>query len=97
MMKMWGFFFFKFLIDVLDDGIVNDNFNVEKIIKSGAAELWHMKRVSGSFKTFKQLFPKTTGEHKQKEDMCLEWKFQILSNIEIHFWNPVLPFDLFQI
>ena len=57
----------------------------KKIIKSGAAELWHKKRVSGSFKTFKQLFPKTTGEHKQKEDMCLEWKFQILSNIEIHF------------
>ena len=84
-------FFFKFLIDFLDDGIVNDNFNVEKIIKSGAAELWHMKRVSGSFKTFKQLFPKTTGEHKQKGDMCLEWKFQISSNIEIHFWNPVLP------
>ena len=44
----------------------------KKIIKSGAAELSHMKRVSGSFKTFKQLFPKTTGEHKQKEDMCLE-------------------------
>ena len=34
-----GIFFFKFLIDFLDDGIVNDNFNVEKIIKSGAAEL----------------------------------------------------------
>ena len=62
------------------------------MIKSGAAELWHIwKGFSGSFKTFKQLFPKTTGEHKQKEDMCLEWKLQILWNIEIHFWNPVIP------